>query len=138
MLSMYKTGIRIRTVGELKERHIINFQNLCLNLDGSILKNNKFLKLLIDQELADLYKILIKQNDKIRVYYDADNTNIFIAQNGLQINDNKSSSNAITKQLCKYAKRFELENINAHTIRRGYAKSLLEKGVSITQWVTRI
>jgi len=130
ILTMYKTGIRIRTVGELKERHI-DFQNLCLNLDGSILKNHKFLKLPIDEELADLYKILINQNNKIRDYYNAENTNIFITQNGLQINGSKSSSNAITKQLCKYAKRYELENINAHAIRRGFAKNLLEKGANI-------
>ncbi|MGB2993570.1 MAG: site-specific integrase [Paenisporosarcina sp.] len=130
ILTMNKTGIRIRTLGELRERHI-DFQNLCLNLDGSILKNHKFLKLPIDQELADLYKVLIKQNDKIRDYYNTDNTNIFITQNGLQINDSKSSSNAITKQLCKYAKRYKLENINAHAIRRGYAKSLLDKGASV-------
>lgn len=55
ILTMYKTGIRIQTLGELKERHI-DYENLSLNLDGSILKNHKFLKLPIDQELADLLK----------------------------------------------------------------------------------
>lgn len=39
---MYKSDIRIRTLGELRERHI-DFENMCLNLDGSILKNHKFL-----------------------------------------------------------------------------------------------
>ncbi|WP_368914591.1 tyrosine-type recombinase/integrase [Exiguobacterium acetylicum] len=33
--------------------------------------------------------------------------------------------------LIKYEKRFKLENINAYTIRRGYAKNLLNKGASI-------
>lgn len=37
---MYKTGIRIRTLGEVRERHI-DFENLCLNLDGYTLKNHK-------------------------------------------------------------------------------------------------
>ena len=130
ILTMYKTGIRIQTLGELKERHI-DYENLSLNLDGSILKNHKFLKLPIDQELAELFKVLIKQNDKIRSYYNTENTNIIITQNGLPINNSKTSNNAISKQLNKYSKRFGLENINAHAIRRGYAKKLLEAGASI-------
>lgn len=47
------------------------------------------------------------------------------------MNTSKSSNCAISKQLNKYAKRFELENINAHAIRRDYAKNLLNKGASI-------
>lgn len=130
ILTMYKTGIRIQTLGELKERHI-DYENLALNLDGSIMKNHKFLKLPIDQELADLYKVLIKQNDNIRSYYDTENTNIIITQNGLPISNARTSNNAISKQLNKYSKRFGLENINAHAIRRGYAKKLLDAGASI-------
>lgn len=130
ILTLYKTGIRIQTLGELKERHI-DYENLSLNLDGSILKNHKFLKLPIDQELADLYQVLIKQNDKIRSYYNTENTNIIITQNGLPINNSKTSNNAISKQLNKYSKRYGLENINAHAIRRGYAKKLLDAGASI-------
>ncbi|MCZ8533380.1 tyrosine-type recombinase/integrase [Psychrobacillus psychrodurans] len=130
ILTMYKTGIRIQTLRELKERHI-DYENLSLNLDGSILKNHKFLKLPIDQELADLFKILIMQNDKIRSYYNSENTNIIITQNGLPINNSKASNNAISKQLNKYSKRFGLEYINAHAIRRGYAKKLLDAGASI-------
>ncbi|AMQ05214.1 tyrosine-type recombinase/integrase [Sporosarcina psychrophila] len=127
---MYKTGIRIRTLGELRERHI-DFENLCLNLDGSTLKNHKFLKLPIDKELADILKMLIKLNNGIRSHFGTDNRNVFITQNGLQMNTSKSSNCAISKQLNKYAKRYGLENINAHAIRRAYAKSLLEKGASI-------
>lgn len=130
ILTIYKTGIRIKTLGELKERHI-DYENLTLNLDGSIMKNHKFLKLPIDQELADLYKVLIKQNDKIRSYYNTENTNIIITQNGLPISNARTSNNAISKQLNKYSKRFGLENINAHAIRRGYAKKLLDAGASI-------
>lgn len=58
---MYKTCIRIRTLGELKEHHI-DFENLCLNLDGSTLKNHKFLKLPLDKELAAILKMLINLN----------------------------------------------------------------------------
>lgn len=49
----------------------------------------------------------------------------------LPLNTSKSSNCAISKQLNKYAKRYGLKNINAHAIRRAYAKSLLEKGASV-------
>lgn len=127
---MYQSGIRIRTLGELKERHI-DFENLCLNLDGSILKNHKFLKLPIDVELAEMLKILIQLNEGIRSHFCTNNKNVFITQNGLEMNTSKSSNCAISKQLNKYAKRFGLENINAHAIRRAYAKRLLDKGANI-------
>ena len=127
---MYKTGIRIRTLGELSERHL-DFKNKCLNLDGSTLKNHKFLKLPIDDEIVEMLKMLIKLNEGIRNHFGTDNRNVFITQNGLPMNTSKSSNCAISKQLNKYAKRFGLENINAHAIRRAYAKNLLNKGASI-------
>lgn len=130
IMTMYKTGIRIRTLGELKERHI-DFENLCLNLDGSILKNHKSLKLPIDEELAEKLQTLIQLNDGIRSHFKQDNKHVFITQNGLVMTSSKSSNCAISKQLNKYAKRFGLENINAHAIRRAYAKNLLNKGASI-------
>ncbi len=127
---MYKTGIRIRTLGELRERHI-DFESLCLNLDGSTLKNHKFLKLPLDEELCEMLKMLLKLNEGIRSYYGTDNRNVFITQNGLPMNTSKSSNCAISKQLNKYSKRFGLSNINAHAIRRAYAKGLHDKGASI-------
>jgi len=130
ILTLYRTGIRIRTLGELTERHI-DFENLYLNMDGTILKNHKFLRLPIDKELANLLKVLIEQNNQIRDYYKVQNKNIFITQNGLPINDSKSSNNAISKQLHKYSIKYELPNINAHALRRGYATQLLNKGANI-------
>lgn len=127
---MYKTGIRIRTLGELRERQI-DFENLCLNLDGSTLKNHKFLKLPIDAELAEMLKLLIRLNNGISAHFGTDNRHVFITQNGTTMNNSKSSNCAISKQLHKYAKRFGLENINAYAIRRAYAKNLHEKGASI-------
>ncbi|ANU21638.1 integrase [Planococcus plakortidis] len=127
---MYTTGIRIRTLGELRERHI-DFENLHLNLDGSTLKNHKYLKLPIDEEVAAILTLLIKLNEGIRNHYGTGNKNVFITQNGLPMNSSKSSNCAISKQLNKYSKRFNLKNINAHAIRRGYAKNLLEKGASV-------
>ncbi|MGE7624474.1 tyrosine-type recombinase/integrase [Viridibacillus sp. NPDC096237] len=130
ILTMYKTGIRIRTLGELQEHHI-DIGNMYLNIDGSAMKNHKNLKLPIDDELAQLFKTLIHMNNGIRSYYDIENKYIFITQNGSPLNNSKSSNNAISKQLNKYSKRFGLENINAHAIRRAYAKNLLKKGASV-------
>lgn len=78
-----------------------------------------------------MLRMLIQLNIGIRNYYGTDNFNIFITQNGSPMNSSKSSNCAISKQLNKYAKRFGIANINAHAIRRAYAKSLLEKGASI-------
>lgn len=130
ILLMYRTGIRIHTLCELKERHI-DFEHQCLNLDGSTLKNHKFLKLPLDDELTEMLQLLIKQNKKIRQHYKINNQSVFITQNGLSMSTSKSSNCAISKQLNKYSKRFGLENINPHAIRRGYAKNLLDKGASV-------
>lgn len=129
ILTMYKTGIRINTLGQLEEKHI-DFENKVLVLNGSILKNHKLLKLPLDDQLLQLYRVLIKQNMKVREYYGQSNTNIFISIKGTSLNT-RSINSAISKQLTKYAKRFGLENINAHAIRRAYAKNLHDNGASI-------
>ncbi|WP_307365974.1 tyrosine-type recombinase/integrase [Peribacillus cavernae] len=129
ILTLYKTGVRIHTLGQIRESHII-FANNSLNLEGSIMKNHKNLKLPLDDQLIELYRVLIDQNEKIRTYYKQDNDFLFITQRGTTINT-KSTNNAISKQLSKYAKRYDLPNINAHAIRRAYAKSLFDKGANI-------
>lgn len=127
---MYRTGIRIKTFAELRECHV-DIEILCLSLYGTTLKNHKFLKWPIDDELATMVKILIKLNKRICQYYEIDNSNIFITQNGLSMNTSQSSNCAISKQLSKYSKWFGLENINANAIRRAYDKNLQNKGTSI-------
>lgn len=129
ILTLYKTGVRINTLGQIQEKHI-DFANGVLNLEGSIMKNHKHLKLPLDDQLIELYEVWIEQNKKIRSYYKQDNDFLFITQRGTTINT-KSTNNAISKQLSKYAKRYELQNINAHAIRRAYAKSLYDKGANI-------
>ena len=129
ILTMYKTGIRINTLGQLEEKHI-DFDSKVLILNGAILKNHQLLKLPLDDQLIQLYDVLIQQNRKIREYFGESNTNIFISTKGTSLNT-KSTNNAISKQLTKYSKRFGLENINAHAIRRAYAKNLHDKGASI-------
>lgn len=129
VLTMYKTGIRINTLGQIDEGHI-DWDNQMLVLNGAILKNHQMLKLPLDEQLLGLYRMLIQCNDKIREHYGAKNKYLFISAKGTTLNT-KSTNNAISKQLTKYAKRFGLENINAHAIRRAYAKRLHDKGASV-------
>lgn len=130
ILLMYKTGIRIRTLGELRESHI-DFENMTLNLDGAILKNRSFLQLPFDNQISDLLKQLIEQNNKIRRKYKKRNNRIFITQNGDCVMRKDSSTSAISKQLTKYARKYGLKNVNPHAIRRAYAKSLLVRGADV-------
>lgn len=129
ILTLYKTGVRIKTLGLIKESDI-DFENKMFNLEGSIMKNHKYLKLPLDDQLMELYKVLIEQNEKIRSYYKQDNELLFITRRGTTINS-KSTNNAISKQLNKYSKTYDLPNINAHAIRRAYAKDLYDKGANI-------
>lgn len=129
VLTLYKTGVRINTLGQICETHI-DFNNSVLNLDGNVMKNHKTLKLPLDEQLLELYKTLIELNEKIRKHFKTDNDFLFITRRGKPINSN-STNNAISKQLTKYAKEYDLPNINAHAIRRAYAKSLYDKGANI-------
>lgn len=47
ILLMYKAGLRITTIGELRERHI-DFTTNTIDMDGAVLKNRDTLKLPID------------------------------------------------------------------------------------------
>ncbi|PKH11468.1 site-specific integrase [Planomicrobium sp. MB-3u-38] len=129
IITLHRTGIRINTLGQLEERHI-DFENLTLSLDGSILKNHKMLQLPIDEQTAELLRVLIQQNKKIRKRYSKKNSFVFITQKGDSL-DTKSTNNAISKRLNKYSKEFGLKDINPHAIRRAYAKNLLNKGADV-------
>lgn len=129
VLTLFKTGIRINTLGQLQEKHI-DFNEMVLNLDGTILKNHNFLKLPIDEQMVNLFKLLIAQNDKVRKHHNQNNQFIFISQKGTPLTT-KSTNNAISKRLHRYSKEYELENINPHAIRRGFAKNLLNKGANL-------
>lgn len=130
ILTLYKTGVRINTLGQIREKHI-NFNDKSLNLDGSIMKNHNTLKLPLDDQLIELYKVLIEQNEKIRSYYKQNNDFLFVTKYGKTIGATKSTNNSISKQLSKYAKKYDLENINPHAIRRAYAKNLYNKGANV-------
>lgn len=125
---LYMSGIRITTLALLESRHM-DLDNRLLLLDGNIMKNHKALKIPINNKICNMLKILMQQNDKIRNHFNVVNDYVFINQRGNSIKN--QSTNAITKQLAKYSKKYGLKNINPHAIRRGFAKNLLNRGASV-------
>ncbi|MGJ5635830.1 tyrosine-type recombinase/integrase [Bacillus altitudinis] len=129
VLVMFKTGIRINTLVQLEERHI-DFDNKVLNLEGSVMKNHQQIKLPFDELLKKLLQVLIKQNAVIRRGYGKSNSLLFITKYGDIISTSPTHNN-IQKRLNKYASMYGLKNINPHALRRGFAKSLLDKGANV-------
>ncbi|QKE10835.1 site-specific integrase (plasmid) [Bacillus cereus] len=129
VLLMFKTGIRINTVVQLEERHI-DFRNNVLNLEGSIMKKHQQIKLPFDDLLKKLLEVLIQHNAVIRREYGKNNSLLFITKYCDVISTSPTHNN-IQKRLNKYARIYGLKNINPHALRRGFAKSLLEKDANI-------
>lgn len=69
---MYRCGVRIGTIARMKESNV-DFEKLQLNLDGELMKNHKGLILPIDEQMAYLLNILMKQNEMIRKEYKEEN-----------------------------------------------------------------
>lgn len=129
VLMMFKTGIRVNTLVHLEERYI-DFNNNLLNLEGSLMKNHQQIKLPFDNFLKKLFIVLNAQNEKIRKAYGKSNHLVFITKYGDAITSSPTNNN-IKKRLNKYARMYGLKNINPNALRRGFAKSLLEKGAKI-------
>lgn len=127
---LYRTGIRINTLGLLREKHF-NFRSLELVLGADIMKGREAMKLPISKSIVINVGMLIDANNRLRKHFGVDNDYIFISSLGTGINDSKSNSSVMSKRLTLYAKEFGLSNINAHAIRRAYAKNLLNAGANI-------
>jgi site-specific recombinase XerD len=130
-LLMFKTGIRINTIVHLENKHI-DFTEKLLRLDGAIMKNHDQLLLPFDDTSHRLLSVLVRQNDEVRREYGVQNKYVFITKQGGVIS-NSPTHNNIQKRLNKYSKEFGLRNINPHALRRGFAKSLLNKGANIAE-----
>ena len=126
---MYQTGIRVGTLSQLETKHL-DLENRLLKIDGGIIKNHESIYLPFDDILARLFRTLIKQNHLIRKEHKVNNDLLFITIQGGQIATSPTNNN-ITKRLSKYSREFGLKNINAHSLRRGFAKNLLNKGANI-------
>lgn len=130
ILLMYKTGIRITTLAKLRNYHI-DFDAQELRLDGTVMKNRKPLNLPLDDMLCEQLRLLRVHSDTVRRHNRKRNDFVFISRLGDNLVNTKSNTNAISKALSKYAKNLGLKNINAHAIRRAYAKNLLNKGANV-------
>lgn len=126
---MYQTGIRVGTLAQLETKHL-DLENNLLKIDGGIIKNHESIYLPFDDVLARLFHALIKQNDLIRKDNRAKNDFLFITMHGGRVATSPTNNN-ITKRLSMYAREYGLKNINAHALRRGFAKNLLNKGANI-------
>lgn len=129
LLLMYQTGLRIGTVSLLENRHV-DLEAKLLRIDGDIVKNHQQIHLPLSDELTQILRVLMRQNDIIRREYGEKNEFVFITKRGGRISTSPSHNN-IQKRLNKYAKIYNLKNINPHALRRGFAKNLLDKGANI-------
>lgn len=127
ILTMYQTGIRLATLSSLEERHV-DLENRLLRLDGAILKNRKVILLPFDGRLQKIFEVLFEQNRLIREEKNVENEFVFITYQGKGIvNDDSPKSNAIAKRLNYYKRKYQIENINPHGLRRGFAKDIYKR-----------
>ncbi|MCH4827824.1 tyrosine-type recombinase/integrase [Planococcus halocryophilus] len=129
ILLMSQTGLRVSTVAQLDASHIDIPQKL-LKVGGSLLKNHQQMFLPISDELARMLEVLLQQNEQVRRHYGVSNSLVFITKYGGSIASSPTNNN-IQKRLNKYAREYGLKNINPQALRRGFAKSLLDKGAHI-------
>lgn len=129
ILLMSQTGLRVSTVAQLEAHHIDLSQKL-LKVGGSLLKNHQQMFLPINDKLAQMLAVLIQQNEQIKRHYGVRNSLVFITKYGGSIATSPTNNN-IQKRLNKYAREYGLKNINPQALRRGFAKSLLDKGAHI-------
>lgn len=130
LLVLYRTGIRVNTLVEMREEHI-DFANKELALSADIMKNHKNLRLPLDDELLELLARLIKQNQIVRKRYKQNNKLVFITKNGTSCQSPNSNNNSVSKRIHFYASKYGL-NISPHKIRRLYANNLLKKKANIS------
>lgn len=129
ILLMYKAGLRVATLVGLQEKHFDPVER-CLNLSPDIMKNHKALKMPISDQLCEVLSVLISVNKRIRQHTKEQNSFIFISRRGTS-SQSAYNHNIITQRLCVYSKRYGLQNINPHGLRRGFAQNLLNNGASV-------
>lgn len=130
ILTMYQTGIRVGTITKITEDHI-DLESQTFRIPGAIVKNHEELILPFDDVLARLFTALFKQNAIIRRNKCVRNKLVFITRQGGSC-QTTLMNNLIGKRIAFYAKRFDLENINPHALRRGFAVNLRKKGAHIS------
>lgn len=128
-LLIYETGFRIGTVGELTT-DMLDLSEGLVSAPGNIMKNYQALTLPISKELSEMLTELLRVNKQVLRDTNKNNDFVFISVYGNSLKG-KGYVNTFSKRVNDYKKRFGLEHINPHAIRRGFAKRLLDKGVNI-------
>lgn len=129
ILLIWQTGIRNATLCQLKMTDI-DFKEQLLICPGSIMKNHRKLVLPLPDNLTDLLEILVEHNREIIKEMHFDTDLIFFSRTGRGwLKENGNSE--FCKRLLLYKKEFGIKNLTAHSIRRGFAKRLLNEGVSV-------
>ena len=131
ILTMYQTGIRIGTLSKITEGHI-DLAEKVFRIPGSIVKNHQELILPFDDVLARLFMALFKHNAIVRKNANRSNQLVFITRSGGSSQNTTMNNNVITKRIAYYAKKFNIENVNPHALRRGFAVNLRKKGANIS------
>jgi len=129
VLLIWNTGIRAGTLSQLTIE-MIDFEEALLVCPGSIMKNHHKLVLPLNKGLLDLLSLLIRQNNIITNELGYNTDLLFFTKQGHAFIDDDGSS-TVSKRLHQYTKKYGIKHLNTHAIRRGFAKRLLNEGVSV-------
>lgn len=121
ILLMWETGVRIGTIAGLTF-DMVDTEEELIRFEGKIMKNHQALTLPVTKVLLGLIIKLYEINSKS---FDEKNF-LFISTGGVE-----SYDSIFIKRICKYRKLWGIKNINAHSIRRGFAKNLLDNDVPL-------
>ncbi len=90
ILTLRQTGIRLDTVSQLRNKHA-DLDAKLLRIDGGFIKNHESLLLPFDEVLAQLFTVLLVQNDVVRKSNVVRNDFEFITQTGGQVVKHKTN-----------------------------------------------
>ncbi|MCW1929247.1 tyrosine-type recombinase/integrase [Bhargavaea beijingensis] len=129
ILTLYETGIRLGTLGQLTE-DCVDFERRMLRIPGAMVKNHDALHLPFSDTLAKLYNALIRHNAVIRDANNVKNEYLFISRRG-NCTQTGPTNSSIAKRLNIYRKQFGIKTLSAHSLRRAFATRLLQGGENI-------
>ena len=129
VLIMFYTGVRVLGLSKTTE-NMIDHDNLLIHYTSSIMKNHRSLSLPIKQFISDMIKDLCVENAKIRKSNNVVNDYLIITSNGTPFLK-KNDVSTFNKRTNHYKKKYGIETLNPQSLRRGFAKRLLDNGVNL-------
>lgn len=129
---MLNNGLRSATISLITESSI-NYSNLTLVLDGSIMKNHRPMIQPISERTALLLQILTEHNQLIRRKNREVNDYLFISANGICTNTQEGKRSLFRDRLRIYCERYGLDHIAPHDLRRAYSRRLYDEGATVLE-----